>query len=146
MPKRLQFSIAFIFIAITAVAIAIAAVVAEPSWISFLVLHYLNACFAATAIISAQETRGRLRAFCIGVTVGLAPSLMAQGIAIAWVLPHTGFAELYAGMAKMAVAAANGERFTLPAIWCLSIPNGLLGVFIYSLFFGRHRGELNGGN
>lgn len=137
MPNRLQFSIICIFLVTTAAAIATAAVVAKPSWVSLLALHCINAFFSATAIISAKETRGKLKIFWIGATVGLAPSLMMEGIAFAWVLPHEGFAESFAGFEKMAASAANGQRFALAAIWCLSIPNGLLAVLIYSVFYGR---------
>jgi hypothetical protein len=137
MPNRLQFSIVSIFVATTAAASAIAAVVAEPSWLSLLALYCVNTIFAVTAVISATETEGKLKIFWIGVTLALAPSLVMQGVSIGWVLPHQGFASTYAGLEKMAASSANGVRFTLAAIWCLSIPNGLLAVLIYSLFYGR---------
>ena len=129
-----QFSIRLMLIATAAIAAAIAAVLAEPSWQSCLALEFLGFFFASIAIVAAIKSRGALRVFWAAAAVpaagGTAPSfiygLLAASTASSFADPDEAF-----------MMITSGLRLTFPVLWCFCLANGLLCGLIYELLWSR---------
>jgi hypothetical protein len=133
-PAGFQFSIRLLLTATAAIAAAIAAVVAEPTWQSCLALEFLGVFFASIAVIAAFKSHGTLRVFWIAAAV-----------------PATGGAATYfvygclAGASSMMMEPGDtlmmvvgGVRIALPVLWCMSLANGLLcGLVSWAVWPGR---------
>ena len=135
-PARFQFSIRLMLVATAAVAAAVGAVTAEPSWLSLAVLEFLTIFFAAASVIVLRQATGNWRTFLIGVVVGHCMAVVAGGHVIPWFVPYQHGLNV-SELEDYAAGAAQSLRYILPAIWCAAPINGLLCVLIHWLIWPR---------
>jgi hypothetical protein len=126
MAGRFQFSIRFLLVSTTVIAMAVAAARLKPSPGSVLFVAAFTAMYATAAVVGAVQHAGRLRAFCLGTAVILCP---ASAIAV------------FIATANLSnIVAGSGNWSAMPApwpIWCVAPVNGLFAVFLHWLFAPR---------
>jgi hypothetical protein len=132
--KPLQFSIRLLLVATAAVAAAVGAVTAKPSWKSLVALECLTMFLATGSLIVLRQATGNRRTFWIGVTVGHSMAIVCGGHVIPWFMPYQHGLDV-SQIEDYAAGAAQSLRFILPAIWCAAPVNGLLCVVIHWLLW-----------
>jgi hypothetical protein len=126
-PSRFQFSIRLLLIVTAAVAAAVGAVVAEPSWQSCLALEFVAVLFASIAVVAAFKSKGVFRVFWVAAAV---PTSAATGTYFVYGCLATA-SSMMIDPAEALVMATSGLRVALPVLWCLSLANGLLCGLVY---------------
>lgn len=131
----LQFSVRSLMVATAAVAAAVAALVAEPSWASLAAMLELSTLFAALAVVFGVRSNGRAKVFWIGAAVpaGLAAIYACWqlgGVVYGWI----DFQMLHEKPNHIHVGSA---RIGLTVLWCLAPINGLLCVVIHWLIWPK---------
>lgn len=140
MAARFQFSIRLLLVATAAVAGAVAAISAEPSWQSLAGLECLTMFFATASVVAMRRTCGKVQTFWIGSAVGFSVAVVCAGHVLPWFVPYQKGVDV-AELRDYSAGAAQSLRLVLPAIWCMALVNGILAVLLQWFFFDGIRGQ-----
>lgn len=131
-PKCPWFRTRLSLVTIPGIAAMVGVVRAEPSWETCLALSILAVVLCTSTLIASLNTVGRARSFWIGTAVSV---WFAGAITI---LASNSFVHdmTWNDFASDAGLVKNLQHFTL-VLWSLAPVNGVIALFLYSLFWSR---------
>jgi hypothetical protein len=131
---RMQFSIRMLLAAIATVGIGAASLAAEPTWQSFAALEFVSILYATIALIGVVQTSGTARSFWIGVSLPTALAALLAVISLPLCFAYHDMMAYQIVLPELAQYIAEYLRPILGLFWLASLINGVLGVFVHSLF------------